>query len=193
MHRRAATFGGDDAINPVTFAKIFDAARKVLAPIEGETDVPVLLLDDAHRLDSASLTMVDRLMAHGALFCSTSVVTGEAVPEMLTRWWRDERAARVDRELDQVGPDVMSVKFADELDAIVQATSSLDAFASPVRELAARHAAQTSGSGVQTQHYHAVGEALTGALAARLGPEWDVAPQAACRQPRRRGDDGGCH
>jgi nitric oxide dioxygenase len=76
------------------------------------------------------------------------------------------------------GPEVMSVKFVDELDAIVQAISSFEAFAPRVRELAARHV----GYGVQTQHYHAVGEALIEALADHLAPGWDDALEAAWRR-----------
>jgi nitric oxide dioxygenase len=72
----------------------------------------------------------------------------------------------------------MAEKFADELDAIVQAISSFEAFAPRVRDLAARHV----GYGVQTQHYHAAGEALIGALATHLAPEWDDALEAAWRR-----------
>jgi hypothetical protein len=40
--------------------------------------------------------MVDRLVSDRALFCVATVVAGEVVPDTLTRWWRDERAARID-------------------------------------------------------------------------------------------------
>jgi hemoglobin-like flavoprotein len=76
------------------------------------------------------------------------------------------------------GPDVMSEKFATELDAIVQAIVSFDAFAARVNDLAARHAAY----GVQTRPYRAAGDALVGALAAHLGPAWDPATEAAWRR-----------
>jgi nitric oxide dioxygenase len=76
------------------------------------------------------------------------------------------------------GPDIMSVKFAAELDVIVEAISSFDDFAPRVRDLAARHVAY----GVQTQHYHAVGEALIGALAVHLAPAWDDALEVAWRR-----------
>jgi hypothetical protein len=36
----------------------------------------VLLLDDTHRLDSSSLPMVDRLMAHRTMFWVASIVAG---------------------------------------------------------------------------------------------------------------------
>ena len=121
--RALAAFGDGDVINPVGFAKLFDTARKVLAPVGEEAGVPVLLLDDAHRLDSTSLTMIDRLMAHGALFCIATMTAGQAMPETLTRWWRDERAARVDiGELDQLGVDtLLHVALEGPLDAAASA------------------------------------------------------------------------
>jgi hemoglobin-like flavoprotein len=76
------------------------------------------------------------------------------------------------------GPEVMSVKFADELAAIVEAISDFDAFAPRVRDLAARHV----GYGVQTHHYLSVGEALIGALATHLATHWDDALEAAWRR-----------
>src|SRR5262245_17097565 len=75
-------------------------------------------------------------------------------------------------------PSIMAEKFAAELDAIVEAIVSFDVFAPRVRDLAARHAAY----GVQTRHFRAVGEALVGALAGRLGPEWNPALEAAWRR-----------
>jgi len=103
-----SAFVGDEAISPVASARLFDAARQALAPVGGETGAPVLLLDDAHRLDGLSLAMIDHLMVHGALFVIATVVTGQPVPEAVTRWWRDERAMRVDlRELDQLGVDTL--------------------------------------------------------------------------------------
>ncbi|HET6951530.1 MAG TPA: AAA family ATPase [Acidimicrobiales bacterium] len=106
---RALTgLGDDEVVNPVAFARLFDAARSVLARVAGESGVPVLLLDDAHRVDSLSLTMVDRLVAGGALFCIATVVTGDAIPGTLTRWWRDERAVRIDlAEMDPVAMDTL--------------------------------------------------------------------------------------
>jgi hemoglobin-like flavoprotein len=82
------------------------------------------------------------------------------------------------RALFTQGPDVMAAKFADELDAIVEAIVSYETFATRVRDLAARHATY----GVQTRHYRTAGDALLGALAARLGPAWDPATEAAWRR-----------
>jgi hemoglobin-like flavoprotein len=75
-------------------------------------------------------------------------------------------------------PDVLSEKFATELDAFVQAIRLLRCLRGLVNDLAARHAAY----GVQTRHHRAAGEALVGALAAHLGPAWDRATEAAWRR-----------
>ena len=104
---------------------------------------------------------------------------GNAAPAMAVDFYRRLFEADPSAEaLFTAGPDVMSVKFADELDAIVEAISSFDTFAPRVRELATRHV----GYGVQTRHYQAVGEALLGALAAHLAPDWDDALEAAWRR-----------
>ena len=44
------------------------------------------------------------------------------------------------------GPDVMPEKFANELDAIVQAIVSFDAFTARVSDLASRHATYSTGT-----------------------------------------------
>ena len=103
-----AAVGGDEVISPVGVARLFDAACTALAPVGGETGAPVLMLDDAHRVDGSSLAIIDHLMRQRAVFCIATVVTGEPVPETLTRWWRDERAVRIDLgELDQLGVDTL--------------------------------------------------------------------------------------
>jgi hemoglobin-like flavoprotein len=82
------------------------------------------------------------------------------------------------QELFTDGPDVMSVKFAAELAALVEAISSFPDFAPRVRDLGARHATY----GVQTSHYQAAREALIGALAEHLGPQWNSEVEAAWRR-----------
>jgi len=100
-------FSGD-VFDPVVLSRLFDAARRVLTPTEDESGIPVLLLDDAHAVDAASLMIVDRLLAQRSLFCIATVVAGTAVPDTVTRWWRDERAARIDlADLDEVGVDTL--------------------------------------------------------------------------------------
>jgi hemoglobin-like flavoprotein len=110
---------------------------------------------------------------------SSYAALGDDAPAMAVDFYARLFAADPSAEaLFTDGPEVMSVKFADELAAIVEAISSFDTFAPRVRELAARHV----GYGVQPRHYRAVGEALIGALAAHLAPVWDDALEAAWRR-----------
>ena len=110
---------------------------------------------------------------------SSYAALGDAAPAMAVEFYRRLFAADPSAEaLFTDGPDVMSVKFADELDAIVEAISSFESFAPRVSELAARHV----GYGVQIRHYRAVGEALIGALAMHLAADWDDALEAAWRR-----------
>ncbi len=100
--------GAGDAMTAGAFAGLFEAARGVLAPAPGESGVPVLLLDDAHRVDDWTLRLVDRLLATGTLFCVATVVADQPVAETVVRWWRDERTVRVDLgDLDQLGVDTL--------------------------------------------------------------------------------------
>ena len=97
-----------DGFDPAVFARLLETARSILVPAADESGIPVLLLDDAHSLDASSLTVVDRLMSQGALFCIATVVVGASVPDAVTRWWRDERAARIDLgELDEIDVDTL--------------------------------------------------------------------------------------
>ncbi len=115
--------GTGDAMTTGAFAGLFEAARGVLAPAPGESGVPVLLLDDAHRVDDWTLRLVDRLLATGTLFCVATVVAGEPVAETVVRWWRDERTVRVDLgDLDQLGVDtLLHMALEGPLDAVASA------------------------------------------------------------------------
>ncbi|HET6951529.1 MAG TPA: globin domain-containing protein [Acidimicrobiales bacterium] len=104
---------------------------------------------------------------------------GAAAPAMARDFYRRLFAADPSAEaLFTNDAEVMAEKFADELAAIVQAIGSFDAFAPRLRDLAARHA----DLGVETRHYREVGEALIGALAAHLAPDWDDSLEAAWRR-----------
>jgi hypothetical protein len=76
---------GTDVLDPIAFVKLYDSARRVLVPAPDESGVPVLLLDDAHALDAASLLLVDRLVGQRKLFCIATVVTGTSVTLSLAR------------------------------------------------------------------------------------------------------------
>jgi len=82
------------------------------------------------------------------------------------------------RALFVESPEMMAIKFAAELDAIVEAISSYETFAPRVHDLAVRHVAY----GVQTHHYRTVGEALIGALATHLDQVWNADLEAAWRR-----------
>lgn len=87
-------------------------------------------------------------------------------------------ADRSAEELFTYGSDVMAVKFADELAALVDAISTYPDFAPRVRDLGVRHA----GYGVRTGHFEAAREALIGALADHLGQQWSADLEAAWRR-----------
>ncbi|HZB41889.1 MAG TPA: AAA family ATPase [Ilumatobacter sp.] len=97
-----------ESFDAALFARLLETAREVLAPAADESGAPVLLVDDAHALDASSVAIVDRLMSQGALFCIATVVVGAQAPDAVTRWWRDERSARVDlAELTEIDVDTL--------------------------------------------------------------------------------------
>ncbi|MBA2897212.1 helix-turn-helix domain-containing protein [Nonomuraea soli] len=59
----------------------------------------LLLVDDAHRLDATSATLVHQLVAAGRAQLVATVRTGEPCPDAIVSLWKDELAERVD-----VGP-----------------------------------------------------------------------------------------
>ena len=104
---------------------------------------------------------------------------GDDAPAMAADFYR--RLFTIDPSAEALfsqGPTVMAEKFAAELAAIVEAIISFDVFSARVRDLAARHRAY----GVQTRHYRSVGEALVGAMAAHLAPDWTPAVERAWRR-----------
>ena len=113
----------DDVSDTLAYARLFDAARAALAGNGGGARAPVLFLDDAHRFDSSSLAIVDRLLSERIVFGIATAVSGEAVPEAVTRWWRDERASRIDlTDLDPIGVDtLLHVALEGPLDASASA------------------------------------------------------------------------
>jgi hemoglobin-like flavoprotein len=110
---------------------------------------------------------------------SSYAMLGDDAPAMAADFYaRLFEADPSARELFVEGPDVMSVKFAAELAAIVEAITSYETFAPRVKDLAVRHLQY----GVQTHHYRAVGEALVGALAMHLAQIWTAELEAAWRR-----------
>lgn len=110
---------------------------------------------------------------------SSYATLGDDATAMAAEFYRRLFAADPSaRDLFVDGPEVMAVKFAAELEAIVEAITSYESFAPRVKDLAARHA----GYGVQTHHYRAVGDALVGALAAHLEGIWNPQLETAWRR-----------
>ena len=114
-----------------------------------------------------------------ALVQSSYATLGADAASMAVDFYRRLFAADPSTEaLFTDGPEIMSLKFSAELDAIVEAITSFDEFRVRVDALGARHAAY----GVRPEHYRAVGDALVGALAARLADLWDPEHEAAWRR-----------
>jgi hemoglobin-like flavoprotein len=110
---------------------------------------------------------------------SSYAMLGDDAPAMAADFYaRLFEADPSARELFVEGPAVMSVKFAAELDAIVEAITSYETFAPRVKDLAVRHL----DYGVQTHHYRSVGDALVGALAIHLAQIWTPELEAAWRR-----------
>ena len=110
---------------------------------------------------------------------SSYATLGDGAPAMAADFYR--RLFDADptaRDLFVDGPDIMAVKFAAELEAIVEAITSYESFALRVKDLAGRHVQY----GVQTHHYRAVGDALVGALAAHLEDIWNPEYETAWRR-----------
>jgi hemoglobin-like flavoprotein len=91
-----------------------------------------------------------------------------------------ERALAAEPELARMFTsdwEVQQVRFATELDAIVRSIRSHDEFVAAGRALGARHRSY----GVVAAHYRLMGEALMGALADGLGPDWSDEVEEAWR------------
>ena len=54
----------------------------------GDSGPPVLLLDDANRVDRSSLTVVDHLLANRGVFGVATITSNDPVPETVTQSWR---------------------------------------------------------------------------------------------------------
>lgn len=58
----------------------------------------VLLVDDAHLLDNSSAVLLTQLQDVGAVFVVATIRDGEALPDAVAGWWRNEAATRIDLE-----------------------------------------------------------------------------------------------
>jgi DNA-binding CsgD family transcriptional regulator len=68
----------------------------------------VLMVDDAHLLDNSSASLLGQILDAEAVFLIATIRDGEALPDAVASWWRDERATRVDlSDLDRDGTDAL--------------------------------------------------------------------------------------
>ncbi|MCU1455828.1 MAG: hypothetical protein JWN46_3974 [Acidimicrobiales bacterium] len=110
-----------DIGSSVDAAQVFDRARaEVVAAYEGRR--PVLLVDDAHLLDASSALLLTQLAQADAVFLVATIRTGEAAPDAVRGWWRDERTLRVD--LGDLDPDTVGELLQQVLDGPVSAEAS---------------------------------------------------------------------
>lgn len=80
---------------------LFDRTREEFTKLGGG-DRLVLLVDDAHLLDTSSAVLLTQLIDVGAVFVVATIRDGEPAPDAVAGWWRNERALRIDlRDLDR--------------------------------------------------------------------------------------------
>jgi DNA-binding CsgD family transcriptional regulator len=97
---------------------LFDRTRSELQSLGGEGRL-VLLVDDAHLLDTSSAVLLTQLIDAGAVFVVATIRDGEAVPDAVAGWWRSERATRIDlKDLDQAATaEVLRLALGGEVGA----------------------------------------------------------------------------
>ena len=82
---------------------LFERTRTELAALGGGSR-PVLMVDDAHLLDTSSAVLLTQLIEVDAVFVVATIRDGEQLPDAVAGWWRSERALRLDlRDLDSSG------------------------------------------------------------------------------------------
>jgi DNA-binding CsgD family transcriptional regulator len=78
--------------------ELFVAATKAIDARRGEQRL-VLVIDDAHQLDEASKSLLERIVDHGGAFIVFTARMGEGDPATIVRKWRDQGFLRI-----EVGP-----------------------------------------------------------------------------------------
>lgn len=95
------------------------ALARVGAALRAAGPDALLLVDDAHHLDTVSATLVHQLAVEHALRLVLTVRTGEACPEAITAVWKDGLGERV--EIEPLGPDAGAALLAAVLGGPVDA------------------------------------------------------------------------
>ncbi len=86
--------GGDLRHNDLPFDLLQTLRREVLARAAGKH--PLLVVDDAHRLDDASATLVFQLVSAGSASAIVTSRAGAALPEGVRALWKDGLIERID-------------------------------------------------------------------------------------------------
>ena len=76
-------------------AGLFRAAAAMVDEIRGAQRL-VLMVDDAHELDDASVALLDQLVNLGSIFVVLTVRTSTSTAETVQGLWKDERIVRID-------------------------------------------------------------------------------------------------
>ncbi|HMJ74842.1 MAG TPA: AAA family ATPase, partial [Iamia sp.] len=76
-------------------AEVFERTRAGLAALGGDRRL-VLMVDDAHLLDTSSAVLLTQLLGAGVVFVLATIREGEALPDAVAGWWRGEDAVRID-------------------------------------------------------------------------------------------------
>ncbi len=86
--------GGDFRVDRDAFDLLQSLRRAVIARAAGK--IPLLVVDDAHRLDEASATLVFQLVSAGSAAAIVTARAGTALPEGIRALWKDGLVARID-------------------------------------------------------------------------------------------------
>lgn len=101
-----------------TARDLFERTRSQLQSLGGDGRL-VLMVDDAHLLDTSSAVLLTQLIDAGAVFVVATIREGEDLPDAIASWWRSERAVRIDlKDLDRSATgDVLRLALGGEVGA----------------------------------------------------------------------------
>lgn len=93
-----APFFVDLAVSADASGDLLQRTIDAIALHHGEERI-ILMVDDAHELDDASLSLLDQLVQRGCVFIVFTVRTGEGSSETIVNMWKDQQILRI-----EVGP-----------------------------------------------------------------------------------------
>jgi DNA-binding CsgD family transcriptional regulator/tetratricopeptide (TPR) repeat protein len=98
---------------------LFRSAAAAVDKLRGDRRL-VLMVDDAHELDDASVTLLDQLVSLGSIFVVLTVRTSSNVADAVQSLWKDERIVRVD--LAPLGDEDMGTLASNALGPVAGGT-----------------------------------------------------------------------